>query len=88
MCEAESRKGEAIIFFSPSFRFNGLYPPGHPTRFAGEQFFQGARFGLDAIGGQAVGILAGGVEEATDYIQLFEYNVNLLAGELQQVAGR
>ena len=30
----------------------------------------------------------GGVEEVTDYIQLFDYNVNLLAGALQQVAGR
>ena len=30
----------------------------------------------------------GGVDEATDYIQLFEYNVKLLAGALQQVAGR
>ncbi len=30
----------------------------------------------------------GGVDEATDYIQLFDYNVNLLAGALQRVAGR
>ena len=30
----------------------------------------------------------GGVDEATDYIQLFDYNVNLLAGALQQVTGK
>ena len=30
----------------------------------------------------------GGVKEATDYIQLFEYNVNLLVGALKQVAGK
>lgn len=30
----------------------------------------------------------GGVDEATDYIQLFDYNVNLLAGALQQVPDR
>ncbi len=30
----------------------------------------------------------GGVDEATDYIQLFDYNVNLLAGSLRQAAGR
>jgi len=30
----------------------------------------------------------GGVKEATDYIQLFEYNVNLLAGALRQVSGK
>ena len=41
-------------------------------------------------GGQVV-VLApsvGGVDEATDYIQLFEYNVNLLAGALRQAASR
>lgn len=30
----------------------------------------------------------GGVKDATDYIQLFDYNVNLLAGALQQVTGK
>jgi ABC-type Zn uptake system ZnuABC Zn-binding protein ZnuA len=30
----------------------------------------------------------GGVKEVTDYIQLFDYNVNLLAGALKQVAGK
>ncbi len=30
----------------------------------------------------------GGVDEVTDYIQLFDYNVNLLAGALQPVEGR
>ena len=29
-----------------------------------------------------------GVKDVTDYIQLFEYNVNLLAGALKQVAGQ
>jgi len=41
-------------------------------------------------GGQVL-VLApsvGGVDEATDYIQLFEYNVNLLAGALRQAAAR
>ena len=41
-------------------------------------------------GGQVL-VLApsvGGVEEATDYIQLFEYNVNLLADALRQATGR
>ncbi len=30
----------------------------------------------------------GGAKEATDYIQLFEYDVNLLAGALEQVTGK
>jgi len=30
----------------------------------------------------------GGTKEATDYIQLFEYDVNLLAGTLKQVTGK
>jgi hypothetical protein len=30
----------------------------------------------------------GGTKEATDYIQLFEYDVNLLAGALKQVTGK
>ena len=30
----------------------------------------------------------GGVKDVTDYIQLFEYNVNLLVGALKQVAGK
>ena len=30
----------------------------------------------------------GGVKEATDFIQLFEYNVSLLAGALKQVTGK
>jgi hypothetical protein len=30
----------------------------------------------------------GGVKEVTDYIQLFDYNVNLLAGALKQTTGR
>jgi zinc/manganese transport system substrate-binding protein len=30
----------------------------------------------------------GGAKEATDYIQLFEYDVNLLAGALKQVTGK
>ena len=30
----------------------------------------------------------GGVKEATDYIQLFEYNVNLLASSLKQITGK
>jgi ABC-type Zn uptake system ZnuABC Zn-binding protein ZnuA len=30
----------------------------------------------------------GGVKEVTDYIQLFEYNVNLLAGALKQATGK
>ena len=41
-------------------------------------------------GGQVL-VLApsvGGVDEATDYIQLFEYNINLLAGALRQAAAR
>jgi ABC-type Zn uptake system ZnuABC Zn-binding protein ZnuA len=49
----------------------------------------------EAIAGQVPGgtvlILApsvGGVKEATDYIQLFEYNVNLLAGTLKQATGK
>lgn len=43
------------------------------------------------IGGGQVLVLApsvSGVKEATDYIQLFEYNVNLLAGALKQVTGK
>ena len=41
-------------------------------------------------GGQVL-ILApsvGGVKEVTDYIQLFEYNVNLLAGALKKATGK
>jgi ABC-type Zn uptake system ZnuABC Zn-binding protein ZnuA len=41
-------------------------------------------------GGKVV-ILApsvGGVKEVSDYIQLFDYNVNLLAGALKQVTGK
>ena len=30
----------------------------------------------------------GGVKEVTDYIQLFEYDVNLLAGALKQITGK
>jgi ABC-type Zn uptake system ZnuABC Zn-binding protein ZnuA len=30
----------------------------------------------------------GGAKEATDYIQLFEYDVNMLAGALKQVTGK
>ena len=30
----------------------------------------------------------GGVKEVTDYIQLFDYNVNLLSGALKQIAGK
>ena len=43
------------------------------------------------IAGGRVLVLApsvGGVKEVTDYIQLFDYNVNLLAGALKQVAGK
>ena len=42
------------------------------------------------VGGKVL-ILApsvGGTKEATDYIQLFEYDVNLLASTLKQVAGK
>jgi ABC-type Zn uptake system ZnuABC Zn-binding protein ZnuA len=42
------------------------------------------------IGGRVM-VLApsvGGAKEATDYIQLFEYDVNLLAGALKQVTGK
>ena len=30
----------------------------------------------------------GGAKEATDYIQLFEYDINLLSGALKQVTGK
>ena len=43
------------------------------------------------VAGGKVLILApsvGGVKKVTDYIQLFDYNVNLLAGALRQVAGK
>ena len=43
------------------------------------------------VSGGKVLILApsvGGVKEVTDYIQLFEYNVNLLAGALKQATGK
>lgn len=43
------------------------------------------------VGGSQVLVLApsvGGVKPVTDYIQLFEYNVNLLAGALKQVTGK
>jgi zinc/manganese transport system substrate-binding protein len=46
---------------------------------------------VNQLDGGRVLVLApsvGGVDEATDYIQLFEYNVNLLAGALRQVSGR
>ena len=42
------------------------------------------------IGGRVL-VLApsvGGVKEATDYIQLFEYNVNLIASSLKQITGK
>jgi hypothetical protein len=42
------------------------------------------------VSGGKVLILApsvGGVKEATDYIQLFDYDVNLLAGALKQATG-
>jgi len=45
---------------------------------------------VNAIGGQVL-VMApsvGGVKEATDYIQLFEYDVNLLAGALKQATGK
>jgi len=43
------------------------------------------------VGGGRVLVLApsvGGAKEATDYIRLFEYNVNLLVGALKQVTGK
>ncbi|MBI4887058.1 MAG: zinc ABC transporter substrate-binding protein [Acidobacteria bacterium] len=43
------------------------------------------------VSGGKVLVLApsvGGVKEATDYIQLFDYNVNLLAGALKQITGK
>ncbi len=43
------------------------------------------------VGGGKVLVLApsvGGAKEATDYIQLFEYDVNLLAGALKQITGK
>lgn len=43
------------------------------------------------VGGGRVLVLApsvGGAKEVTDYIRLFEYNVNLLVGALKQVTGR
>ena len=42
------------------------------------------------VGGKVL-VLApsvGGTKEATDYIQLFEYDVNQLAGALKQVTGK
>ena len=30
----------------------------------------------------------GGTKEATDYIQLFDYDVNLLAAALKQITGK
>ena len=45
---------------------------------------------VNQLDGGEVLVLApsvGGVEEVTDYIQLFEYNVNLLSGALRRVAG-
>ena len=42
------------------------------------------------VGGKVL-VLApsvGGTKEASDYIQLFEYDVNLLAGSLKQITGR
>jgi ABC-type Zn uptake system ZnuABC Zn-binding protein ZnuA len=42
------------------------------------------------VGGRVL-VLApsvGGAKEATDYVRLFEYNVNLLVGALKQVSGR
>ena len=42
------------------------------------------------VGGKVL-VLApsvGGAKEATDYIQLFEYDVNLLAGALKQITGK
>jgi ABC-type Zn uptake system ZnuABC Zn-binding protein ZnuA len=43
------------------------------------------------VSGGRVLVLApsvGGVKEATDYIQLFEYDINLLAGALKQATGK
>ncbi|MGH9255935.1 MAG: metal ABC transporter substrate-binding protein [Vicinamibacterales bacterium] len=43
------------------------------------------------VGGGRVLVLApsvGGAKEVTDYIQLFDYNVNLLAGALKQATGK
>ena len=43
------------------------------------------------VPGSKVLILApsvGGVKEVTDYVQLFDYNVNLLAGSLKQITGK
>ena len=42
------------------------------------------------VGGKVL-VLApsvGGAKEATDYIQLFEYDVNLLATALKQITGK
>ena len=42
------------------------------------------------VGGRVL-VLApsvGGVKEATDYIQLFEYDVNQLASALKQITGK
>ena len=46
---------------------------------------------VNQVPGGKVLVLApsvGGVKEVTDYIQLFEYNVNLLAGALKQITGK
>jgi zinc/manganese transport system substrate-binding protein len=42
------------------------------------------------VGGKVL-VLApsvGGVKEATDYVQLFEYDINMLAGALKQITGK
>ena len=42
------------------------------------------------VGGRVL-VLApsvGGAKEATDYIQVFDYNVNRLAGALKQITGK
>ena len=46
---------------------------------------------VNQVPGGKVLVLApsvGGVKEVTDYIQLFDYNVNLLAGALKQITGK
>ena len=51
----------------------------------------GARVALAVLLGMAFvtyGCHAASEKEATDYIQLFDYNVNLLSGALKQIAGK
>jgi ABC-type Zn uptake system ZnuABC Zn-binding protein ZnuA len=78
--------------------------PGHTIDVIGEMKRQGAKlivvepyFDLKTpqaiamqVGGKVL-VLApsvGGTKEATDYIQLFEYDVNQLAAALSQAAGK